>query len=79
MKYAFEESGVCRIVTGCLKENKGSERVMQKCGMIKEADLKKIQWHEGRMKDRVEYRLLKEEWANETCYSKQVESDITKE
>jgi ribosomal-protein-alanine N-acetyltransferase len=32
---------------------------MQKCGMIKEADFKSYTWHDGRMKDRVEYRLLK--------------------
>lgn len=30
--------------------------------MIKEADLVKKEWHDGQIKDRVEYRLLKEEY-----------------
>ena len=62
LRYAFEDGGVYRISTGCLSENRGSERVMQKCGLVKEADRKAFVWHDGRMKDRVEYRLLKEEW-----------------
>lgn len=62
IRFAFEINGVFRISTGCLKENIGSERVMQKCGMIKEADFLKKEWHDGKMKDRVEYRLLREEW-----------------
>ena len=30
--------------------------------MIKEADKKEYEYHDGKMKDRVEYRLLKREW-----------------
>jgi ribosomal-protein-alanine N-acetyltransferase len=62
IRFAFAADDVFRISTGCLKENRASERVMQKCGMIKEAELKSFTWHDGQMKDRVEYRLLKEEW-----------------
>jgi len=62
IRFAFEDAGVYRINTGCLTENRASERVMQKCGMIKEAEFKEYTWHDGRMKDRVEYRLLKDEW-----------------
>ena len=54
----------CRVTTGCDPENKGSENVMIKCGMIKEANMKKKVWMHGRLRDRVEYRLLKEEWEN---------------
>ena len=50
------------MTTGCLAENKGSERVMQKNGLIKEAEHKDYEWHDGKMKDRLEYRLLKSEW-----------------
>ena len=39
-----------------------SERVMQKNGMIKEAEHVDYEWHDGRMKNRLEYRLLKKEW-----------------
>lgn len=62
IEYAFEEGNVYRISTGCLKENIGSEKVMKKCGMIKEAEFKEYQLHEGKLKDRVEYRILKYEW-----------------
>jgi len=62
IRFAFEDNSVFKIETGCLSENKASERVMQKCGLIKEADRKQSQWHNGQMKDRVEYRLLKDEW-----------------
>jgi ribosomal-protein-alanine N-acetyltransferase len=62
IRFAFTEDGVFRISTGCLIENRASERVMQKCGFIKEAVYKSYTWHDGRIKDRVEYRLLKEEW-----------------
>jgi len=62
VKFAFEENGVYRISTGCLTENYGSERVMQKCGFIKEATYQSYIWHDGQLKDRVEYRLLRNEW-----------------
>lgn len=62
LAFAFLEDDVIRVSTGCLKENIASARVMEKCGMIKEADRKKFSWHEEALKDRLEYRLLKEEW-----------------
>ena len=62
IRFAFEDDGVFRISTGCLTENRASERVMQKCGLIKEAVYKSHTWHDGRVKDRTEYRLLKDEW-----------------
>lgn len=60
--YAFCENNVYRISTGCLAENIGSERVMQKCGLIREAEHIDYEWHDGKMKTRLEYRLLKREW-----------------
>ena len=64
IRFAFEENDVIRIGSGCLKENVGSEKIMQKCGMVKEAEHHFNEWHNDRLKDRVEYRLLKEEWLN---------------
>lgn len=64
LEFAFEEDNVYRVTTGCLAENRGSERVMQKNGMIKEAEHKEYEWHDGKMKDRLEYRLLRDEWAS---------------
>lgn len=62
LEFAFLEDNVYRVTTGCFAENIGSERVMQKCGMIKEAEHVDWEWHDGRMKTRLEYRLLKNEW-----------------
>ena len=62
IRFAFEENDVLRISCGCIKDNIGSEKVMMKCGMIKEAEFKSFIWHDGKLKDRVEYRLLKSEW-----------------
>jgi len=45
MRFAFEENGVYRISAGCRAENHVSERIMQNCGMIKEAEFK---WHTWR-------------------------------
>ena len=62
LEFAFTEHDVYRVTTGCLAENVGSERVMQKCGLIKEAEHVDYEWHDGKMKPRLAYRLLKQEW-----------------
>lgn len=41
LRFTFEENRVFRLTTGCDPENKGSEKVMKKCGLVKEADMKK--------------------------------------
>lgn len=60
--FAFEQNNVYRLTTGCLKENTASEKVMQKCGFIKEAEHINYEWHDNQIKTRLEYRLLKSEW-----------------
>lgn len=55
LRFAFEENGVYRVSTGCLAENRGSERVMQKCGMTLEAVRPSWTWHDGQLKERHEY------------------------
>ncbi|MDE7272474.1 MAG: GNAT family N-acetyltransferase [Lachnospiraceae bacterium] len=62
LAFAFTENNVYRVSTGCLAENAGSEKVMQKCGLMKEAEHIDYEWHDGKMKTRLEYRLLKREW-----------------
>jgi len=62
IEYSFEENNVYRIHTGCSKDNKYSEKIMIKCGFIKEAEFKEYNYHDGKLKDRVEYRMLKNEW-----------------
>jgi ribosomal-protein-alanine N-acetyltransferase len=63
LRYAFTDGGVVKMETGCLKENGASEAVMMKLGMVKEADFKLHVWHEGKLRDRVEYGLTRDEWA----------------
>ena len=65
IEFAFCENNVYRISTGCVKENAGSEKVMQKCGFTKEGELKEHTFHEGKLKDRVIYHLLKSEFARQ--------------
>ena len=62
LRFAFEENNVYRFTADCFTENRASERVMQKCGMIHECYMKECTWHDGKLKDRVSYRLLKPEW-----------------
>lgn len=62
LRFAFEKNDVQRFETGCLVENAPSERVMKKCGLIREGYFKACEWHDGRVKDRVTYRMLKSEW-----------------
>ncbi|MGN0350252.1 MAG: GNAT family N-acetyltransferase [Roseburia sp.] len=66
LEFAFSDNNVYRVSTGCLAENVGPERVMQKCGLIKEAEHIDYEWHDGKMKTRLEYRLLKREFGS--CY-----------
>jgi len=61
-EFAFTENNVYRIHTGCIVENKFSEKIMKKNGYIKEAEFKEYVFHDGKLKDRVEYRILKKEW-----------------
>lgn len=62
LDFAFSEGGVWRLTTGCLAENVGSERVMRKCGLIQEGERPDWEWHDGKLKTRREYRLLRPEW-----------------
>ena len=61
--FALTEAGVYRLTTGCLAENAGSRRIMEKCGLIREAEHVDWEWHGGGMKTRLEYRLLQGEYA----------------
>ena len=43
---------------------------MQKCGMIREAEHVDYEWHDGKMKTRMEYRMLKSDWESIPCRAK---------
>lgn len=62
LRYAFTMDNVVVVRTGCLTENIGSWKVMEKCGMLREAHHRCYVWHDGALKDRYEYAITKEEW-----------------
>ena len=62
IQYAFEILNVHKIMTGCAKENKGSENVMIKLGFVKEGELKAHQWIDGQWRDRVIYGYLNDQY-----------------
>ena len=61
-KYAFTILNVAKIESSCYEENRASEMVMKNVGMIKEGHIRKHSEHNGQLKDRVVYGLLKSEW-----------------
>ena len=60
IRFAFEDDDCIRITTGCHKENAASSRVMEKAGFHKEGEGIKAAYHDGVMKDRVEYAITRE-------------------
>ncbi|WP_316634609.1 GNAT family N-acetyltransferase [uncultured Flavobacterium sp.] len=58
IKYGFEDLKLHSIEAIIDPENFGSERVLQKCGFVKEAHLKEVVFYEGRFLDSVIYSLL---------------------
>lgn len=62
LEFAFCNLGLHKMITGCVKENVGSERVMIKLGFSKEGELKEHQLVQGEWKDRVIYGYLKKDY-----------------
>lgn len=60
--YAFKEGGVYRILGTCMKDNEGSARTLAGCGFTLEGDLKKFEFYKNAYRDRLIFRLLKDEW-----------------
>ena len=59
VKYGFNEMKLHSIEAIIDPENFGSEKVLQKCGFIKEAHFKENEFFEGRFLDSVIYSILK--------------------
>ena len=58
VKYGFNEMKLHSIEAIIDPENFGSEKVLQKCGFIKEAHFKENEFFEGRFIDSVIYSIL---------------------
>jgi len=62
LKYGFEELNLHRIIATCQPENPASYRVMEKCGMRREAEFKKCIQKGNGWWDEYFYAILEEEW-----------------
>lgn len=62
LDYCFTELNALKIIAGCNKDNIGSENIMKKLRMVKEAEFINHTVVNGKLCDRVEYRMLKGEW-----------------
>ena len=62
LEFAFIKDNCIRVTTGCFRDNKPSRKVMEKAGFRKEAERIKAIWHDGQMKDRLEFAMNKDEY-----------------
>ena len=60
--FAFEHDSVVRMTTGCHKDNVASSKVIVKAGFRLEGERVKAVYHDGVMKDRLEYGVGREEF-----------------
>jgi ribosomal-protein-alanine N-acetyltransferase len=60
--YVFQNTKMHKVMASCNKKNLASEKVMKRCGMVKEAEFRKGRLEKGQWCDGLEYGLLKEEW-----------------
>jgi len=57
LEFAFKSGGCTRITTGCYSEHIASIRVMEKAGFRRESEHLNAAWHDGVLKDRLEYAI----------------------
>ncbi|MCL2168788.1 MAG: GNAT family N-acetyltransferase [Defluviitaleaceae bacterium] len=60
IEFAFAEDDCIRITTGCHKENEPSRKTIEKSGFRREGERIKAVYHDGIMKDRLEYGINKD-------------------
>jgi ribosomal-protein-alanine N-acetyltransferase len=69
VEFAFTHDDCVRITTGCHKENEASRKVIEKTGFHKEGERIKAVYHDGSMKDRLEYAINKDEFIKRAVVS----------
>ncbi len=62
LHYAFTEGGVIKMETGCNAANIASERIMIKCGLVREGHHKLTALCRGQLCDRLSYGLTRDEY-----------------
>ena len=60
--YAFRNLGVHKITASCDSANTPSVRVMQKCSMVKEAELLQHRYQDGTWRDELQYAVIRSDW-----------------
>lgn len=63
IEYCFTTLNLHKVTADCDPENAMSENVMKKCGMQREAYHKQQYYIDGQWRDRIEYGLVYEDWA----------------
>lgn len=58
-EYGFKHLGIIRIHTGVFEYNAASQRVLEKCGFVKEGVFRKSVTKQGKMWDEVRYAKIK--------------------
>ena len=66
IKFGFETLSLNKITAGCLQCNTGSEKVMIRCGMQREAEFRRHTQWDGEWVNRVEYAILRDEYERES-------------
>jgi ribosomal-protein-alanine N-acetyltransferase len=62
IEVCFKYLKLHRVTARCNSNNHKSERVMQKAGMAKEGEFRKVRYKEGRWDNEMNYSILVEEW-----------------
>ena len=62
LDFAFSRDGCVRVATGCYRDNAPTQRVMDKLGFTREGERVESKYHDGKMKDRLEYAINKSDW-----------------
>jgi len=62
LEFAFLQDNCARVVTACFKDNIPTQKVMAKVGFKKEAEKLDAMWLDGRMRDRLEFAINRNEF-----------------
>jgi ribosomal-protein-alanine N-acetyltransferase len=68
LKFAFNEDGCVRVFTGCYQDNLPTQKVIAKTGFKKEGERVNAQWHDGRLKTRLEFAINIEDFVTASTH-----------
>ena len=69
LSFGFEALRLHRVWASCLAENKASQGVLKKLGMLHEGRLRENRWMKGYWRDTLIYAILRQEWFGSTSES----------